>query len=368
MKFSCTQENLARGLSVVTHVAGKNVNLPVLSNVLIKAEGGVIRLLTTNLEIAVNTLIRGKVEKEGQFTVQAKLLGDYVTLLPKERVDVELRDKELYISCGSQHTSLRGSSAEEFPLVPEFEKKGKYVVGAIEFKIALSQSLFAVATDETRPEISGLLFRFSDKDLVLVGTDSYRLAERRLGLQLSAGTHEVIVPYRSLAEIARIIVEDEETVAIYWSENQLMFVCGETELTTRVIEGHYPDYQQIIPKNHHTRGVVDVEEFMNLVKTAGLFSRSGVHDIRLEFYPAKKEIVIQSQNSQVGENRSVLKSEDLSGTENTITFNYRYLVEGLSSMRSDKVALELIDDANPGVVRPLEKEKEYLYMVMPIKQ
>ena len=183
MKITCTQENLNQGLGFVSHIASKNTSLPILSNVLIKAEKGSLSLTTTNLEMGINCLVRGKIDKDGSYTVSSKLFNDYVSLLPNQKIEIELKDDFLEIKCEDQDTKIKGNSAEEFPLIPQVEKKNPYICKISDLLNALSQVIFAVSVSETRPEISGIYFNFSDNVLTLTATDSYRLAEKKIKLK-----------------------------------------------------------------------------------------------------------------------------------------------------------------------------------------
>ena len=384
MKISCTQENLNQGLFVVSHIASKNTALPILNNVLIKAEENTIKLSATNLEIGISCTIRGKVEQEGDFTVQSRLLADYVNLLPKERVDLSVNasDKEglnqvLGVSCKNHATKIKGQPANDFPLIPQIEKNNSYIINYHQFRQAISQVIFSVSVSETRPEINGVLFNFTDGKLILAATDSYRLAEKFVNLaKKSTGRdQQVIVPARTLQELQRILgsfkdpaaISDIENVEVYLAENQILFNLDNIELISRLVEGQYPDYQQIIPQQSNTKAILNVSEFINATKTTSLFTRSGIYDVSLGFQPGKKEVVVSSVNNQLGENTSRLSGE-VSGDSNNIVVNYRYLLDGLQNMDSDQVEINLLDSGSPCVLKPNHKNSDYLYIIMPIKQ
>src|SRR4030042_468099 len=200
MKITCTQENLNKGLSIVSHIASKSTSLPILNNVLIKAEKGVINLITTNLEMGISCLVRGKIEKDGVYTVGSKLLNDYIGLLPNEKIELGLKDDFLEIKATKQETKIKGNSAEEFPLIPQVEKKNPYICRVEDLIGAFSQVLFAVSVSETRPEISGIYLNFSNGILTLTATDSYRLAEKKIKVKEKAKEEkEVIVPARTIS-------------------------------------------------------------------------------------------------------------------------------------------------------------------------
>ena len=369
MKFTCTQENLYRGLSVVNHLAGKNTTLPILNNVLLKAEDGSLELSTTNLEVGIKCLVRGKIEQPGAFTVQARLLTDYVNLLPKQPVDLELKDQEVHVSCQSFETKVKGVPADDFPLIAAVSQDQGVSIDIADFKEALGQVLFAVALDETRPEINGVLFQLQKNKLVLAATDSFRLAERVIDLGKDSAKAEAkfIVPFRTMQELNRVLGEsqDEKQIAISWSDNQVMFSFAGIELVSRLIEGQYPDYQQIIPTHFKTEMMLDTKEFVQLVKSAALFCRAGINDVHFMVNAGKKTVEVKAANSQLGENKGAMKAE-VSGEDNEIVFNYRYVLDGLSAMEGSQVQLKLIDKHNPGLFLPTGKGG-YTYIVMPIK-
>ncbi|HSD12404.1 MAG TPA: DNA polymerase III subunit beta [Patescibacteria group bacterium] len=384
MKFSCTQENLNQGLAIVSHIASKNVNLPILGNVLIKGDDKVLRFMTTNLEIAIRCVVRGKIEDQGEFTVPSKLFSDYVSLLPKDRVDVTMEGNALTVACGSYQTKLNGMPASEFPLIPTIESQQKFVVKVGDLRKAVGQVLFAVAPNESRPEISGVLFKFNPSEagieLILAATDSYRLAERAIKVNATGSTAikdpmNVIVPSRTVAELIRILgvfkesLESPEEMEIHIGENQILFSYDTVELISRTIEGKYPDYRQLIPERFETEVVVTKDELARAVKTASLFSRTGLNDIHFTFSP-ESSIKLASTNSQTGEHAVDLDGA-IQGKQNAITVNFRYFLDGVNNVESDHVILQLIDGMSPCLVRGYDGAqpiKEYLYIVMPIRQ
>ncbi len=368
MKFSCLQENFNSGLSAVSHLAAKNVSLPILNNVLLKAEKGSIKLLATNLEQAITTEIRGKVEQEGVFSVSARLLGETVTLLARDRVDVNLHDQELYITSKNTKVKIKGLQGTEYPVIPEIRDGVEFELLEKDLKQALQQAAFAAAQDESRPEISGALIRFDNEQATVVATDSYRLAERSVPLKKGSENKQVILPIRTVHELLRLFSESdaEAIVRIRVAENQILFVAGETAITSRIIEGQFPDYKQIIPTNFQTAATVQSTELLNAVKTASLFCKPGVNDVIVRFDQEKKQLTVAATNSQTGESETTVAG-DVTGEPNTITFNYRYLLDGLLAIGEADVVLEMNNGGTPGVLRQ-KSAKDYLYLIMPIKQ
>jgi DNA polymerase-3 subunit beta len=376
MKISSLQENLKNGLLTVSHIAGKNVNLPILNNILIKAESGNIKLISTDLELGITSVIRGKIEEEGVYTVDARIFTEYISLLPNQKVNINLKDKKLKIQCENYKTIIRGQIADEYPLIPTVDESVSFIFKALEFKQALSQVVFAVSNSETRMELSGVLFEFGEDSLTIAATDSYRLAEKKVKIIQNSklSNQRIIVPAKTIQELVRTLSgiksenvnEEELMVTIFITDNQIKFKIGSIELVSRLIEGQYPDYEQIIPTQINTEAVVEKAELLRAVKTASIFSKTGINDINLDFPKSKKQITISSESSQVGENTSKITAET-KGDDNGIVVNYRYLIDGLNNIDCDKVKLVIVDGSTPCVIKP-EKESGYQYVIMPIKQ
>lgn len=379
MKLSCTRENLYRGLAITSHVGTKNVNLPILNNVLLRADGSGLKLISTNLEIAITCHVRGKIEQQGEYTVPSKLFFDYISLLPDERVDIDLHDDALAVTCGTSKTKIKGIPASEFPLVPPVTGGAKYSVLVDDLKLALSQVLFATATNESRPELSGVFISFGHEGAgksgaVLAATDSYRLAEAIVKLKTPCeGRKDVIVPQRTLSELSRIIsvfkedVEAPDALDIELSESQIVFRYGAVELTSRTIEGSYPDYRQIIPTTNSTEVILTRSELSQAVKTVSLFSKTGLFDVAISIDPVAGSVELAANDAARGENTAVLTGA-VQGIANKITLNYRYLLDGLNALSTEQVIVRVIDAANPCVLLPKSEDSKYRYIVMPIRQ
>jgi DNA polymerase-3 subunit beta len=377
MKFACTQENLVQGLSIVSHITGKNINLPVLGNVLLKTDGGNMRLSATNLELAVSTLVRGKVDVEGEYTIPAKLFQDFVSLLPQGKVEVELVEEGLRITSGGQETTIRGLPAQEFPLIPKLTKSEGVTFSSTDLKRTIGQVAFAVSLSESRPELSGVACWFGGslgkENVAFVATDSYRLAERVLTSKKGLADLKMIVPSRTVLEVSRILssYKDElgipETVEWVTTENQLVVTFGNTELVSRLIEGSFPDYQQIIPDQFGTTGILDRAELQKAVKAASLFSRQGLYDVHLAVKPSEGTIEVFSADQGTGKTSTALQAE-LEGNETTLVVNFKYLSDGLAAIQTPKVKLFLNDAMSPMLVLPEGGDEQYRYLVMPIRQ
>ncbi len=367
MKFSCTQENLKHGLLVVGRVASKNTNLPILQNVLVKAEDNRVVLATTNLEIGVQVTVRGKVEEVGSFTLPAQLFSNYISLLSSERVDCVLTDNEFRVTANGQATVLKGEGAADFPILPAIEDAQSYTLAKADLELALQQTVVAAAVDESRPEIAGVCFKFTNQQLTLAATDSYRLAERTCAVLEGGVDQKIILPQRSAHELLRLLQTETVTdVTILVTETQFACRFADVEFVSRLIEGKFPDYEHIIPKSGQTQAWLNKDEFTKAVKGAALFSKTGVNDINLAFNPTEQTVQIKAMNAQLGQNVTTLAARG-EGEPVAITFNYRFLLDGLQNMAGPEVKFWANTNLSPALFQATADE-QYTYIIMPIKQ
>lgn len=393
MKLICTQENLKKALSVVGNITNKNTALPILNNVLVKAEGSVLKLSVTNLELGVNYWIGGKIEKEGEITIPTKLFYNLVASLPGGKVEIKLQGEDvLNIKCGGYKTSIKGISSSEYPLAPKIEAEPVLEMKSLEFKGALSQVLPAVSSSESRMELTGILFNLSklkENKLILAATDTYRLAEKTINLEKDGidlkslealgDSNLIIVPKNAAQELARDLDSEEEKLKITVAENQILFSFGNGSLISRLIEGKYPDYKQIIPESFNSKVIVDTSEMLNAIRVASLFTDALSGNIKLKLSPDLKSLEIDSSASAVGSNSAKIPAEisekeqekpmdkgGQSAERTPIIYNYKYLIDGLGSIGSDKAVFEINGESHPTVLAPFGG-KGFLYLIMPIR-
>lgn len=375
MRLISTQENLKKALSITSHGTGKNINLPILSNILIRVKNGIIELISTNLEIGIIYQLRGKIEVEGEFTVDSKVITEYINLLPGENILLEVDDNSLQVECLNYQTKIRGESAQEFPLIPNVDQSNYYYCEADQLRQALNSVIFAASISDNRVELAGVLFNFEDNELTLAATDSYRLAEKKLEIKAKNNfvKQRVIVPARTIQELLRILsnystegvnINNKEGIKISVSDNQILFSIDSVELVSRLISGQYPDYQQIIPDKTQTTVRVNRSDFLRAAKATAIFSKVGINDINLELVSGK--IIISASSGQTGESRVEI-SADISGDNNEIAINYRYLVDGLNNLNSEEAIIG-INSSNTPCVLTSDSDLSYCYVVMPIKQ
>ena len=378
MRFACTQENLLQGLSLVGHTAGKSANLPILSHVLLKTEEGNLKLSTTNLEMAVSAIVRGRVEQEGAWTVPAKLFQDYVSLLSPGKIELILQGDTLEIKADGKTTKMKGLPASEFPFIPKLVTEGGYSLDAAALREAIGQVAFAVSGSESRPELAGVACFFqgdmSGHDrCVFAATDSYRLSERVLALEKgsTASVGKCIVPARAMNEVGRLLgaYKDEvgvpERVEWLMADSQFVVSYGNVELVSRLIDGSFPDYRQIIPTQFRTTATVSRQEVAKAIRAASLFSRQGLYDVHMEI--TSGALVLTAADSGTGTHTAELAA-DVTGDPNKVLLNYKYVMDGLNTMGTDRVVFHVIDAMNPVVIKPADGHGAFQYSVMPIRQ
>jgi len=368
MKLTCTQENLSKGLTVVGKSIGKDSTLPVLSNVLLTTDNKRLKLSTTNLEIGTSCLIGAKVEKEGKITVPAQLLSNYINNLPAEQINIEAKGTDLKISSGSYNANIKGIDSQEFPLIPKIEEKPFAKVSGKDLKTALSQIIFASANDESRPEIAGVYLKTDKSKIRLAATDSYRLAEKVV--EVTAGAEEeveMIVPISAMLELNRILSEQDEAVEIASSDNQVRFSFGDVELVSRLVEGQYPEYQRIIPKELETKAQVSNKELSTALRTSSFFSQKDVAEVVVKTKASQGVVEIIAESGEVGKNVTKVKAEKIEGGDREISFNPQYLLDCLLNIGTDKVSLMITADEKVGALKPIGAgEQDYVYIIMPI--
>ncbi len=377
MQVSCLQENLAKGLAIVGRAVATRSPLPVLSNVLLATDQGRLKLSAMNQEIGIVHWIGCKVETEGEVTVLARLLGEFIGSLPNERVDVRL-DKEdltLHLNCGRYQANVKGISAEEFPPIPLGEGDPTLVLDATLLRESIEQVAMAAASDDPRQYLQGVAVIIEPDKVVLVASDGFRMAVRTLAVESGVSEKtEFIVPARSLLELSRILGDSEHPVEIRLTQNrnQVIFSTGDVHLVSRLIEGTFPNYTQMIPPDHQTEIHVSTLDLMQSARMASYFARDGANVIKLEAAPddesdgkaARGNLTITATATELGDNRSDLEAQ-VKGEETLIAFNARYLLDCINAINSPDVRIELAGSTSPGVIRPTD-DTDYVHVIMPM--
>ncbi len=378
MKASCHQENLARGLATVGRVISARTTLPVLSNVLLATDAGRLKLSATNLEIGITCWIGAKVEEDGAITVPARLLSDFVNSLPADRVDlvVDPATQALTLRCQRIQANIKGIDPEEFPPIPEPEDRPTAVLEAGLLRQMIEQVAFAAAADESRPVWAGVNVTFKEREITMAAADGYRLAVRTAELEKPLPPDveglNIIVPAKALQELARIIGDDAKEpveMTVTPNKSQVLFRCGSVTLVSRLIEGQFPNYMQVVPKSYVTRVVVKTAHLSQAVRIASLFARESANVVKLQVVPSGQEltpgrIAVSANAAEVGDNVSELDAL-VEGEEIQVAYSARFLTEVLNVLKAEEVALEITGQTSPSVVRPVDGI-DYLYVIMPM--
>jgi len=373
MKLSCLQENLNRGLNVVSRAVATRTTLPITSNVLLATDQSRLKLVATNLEMAISCWIGAKVEEEGAITVPARLLTEFVSSLPNDKVEVSLspRTKTLELKCARFEARISGMDAKDFPPIPTVDGGITTHVEVEALHQGINRVVFAAATEESRPVLTGVDAQFDGDLVTLAAADGFRLAVCKLSLA-SPVTQEIeaIIPSRTLTELNRLMAEQEEAVEITVNSDkgQALFRLKNVELVSQLVQGAFPKYDQLIPQGYSTRAVVDVAEFLRATRTAAIFARDGSGIVRLVVVPGGElkpgKVTVSARSEEVGDDVGEIDAT-VEGEEAKIAFNGRYLIDVLSVLREPQVALETTSPSSPGVIRPVGVDN-YLHVVMPM--
>jgi DNA polymerase III subunit beta len=369
VKLSVMQENLARGLSVVSRAVSTRSTLPILANVLLRTEDAGLKLTATNLEIGITYWVAGKIETDGATTVPARLLTDLVNSLPAgDRVDLDLQAGDtLDLRCGRFETHIKGIDADEFPAIQTAGERPTTRIAQNVLRRALAEVVFAAASDEARPILTGVLARFEGDQLTLAAADNYRIAVKTIPVLDAVPETSIVIPARALNELARVLadVEDPIEIVIAAGRNQVMFHLDGIDLVSRLIDGQFPNYQQVLPAGHTTRAVLDREELLRAVRPAALIAHESANIVKLQVSSDGDAGITVSANAEVGDHVGAVEAA-VEGDGTTIAFNARYLADVLTNVDAEQFALELNGPLSPGVFKPVGDDR-YVHVVMPVR-
>lgn len=365
MELTVTQENFARALSAVGRVASSKTQLPILSNILLRTDGNRLLVAATNLEIATTQYIGAKIAKPGAITVPARLISEFVSSLPKDSIELRVVGENIHITSGKYHSIINGVIADDFPELPTINEENSvtYAINTEEFKQAVSQTIITASSDSTRPVLTGVYWHSHEGFIYLAATDGYRLSERRL----VETTSEVaaIIPTQTLQEVLRTIVEGVDTIDILFDESQVRFRINEAEVISRLVDGNFPDYRQLIPANSDITATMNKTEFGRVTKIAGLFARESGGSVTVTVDEDAKTVSLHSIASELGENTSELDA-DVTGS-GQVTLNSRYLTEALGVLDADTISFSFSGKLSPIILKSTAKDTNYYHVIMPLK-
>jgi DNA polymerase-3 subunit beta len=373
MKVTVLQENLARGLSIVSRAVSPRSTLPVLANVLIATDEGRLRLSATNLELGITCWIGAKIEEEGSTTVPSRTLSDLVGTMPDPQVSLTLntQNQTLNVRSGSSTNDIKGIDAQEFPPLPVPDFEDAILINVADFKEMIQQVAFAASTDEARPVLMGVLVTVEKNLVTMAAADGFRLSVRKAALSAEVPAPvSAIIPARALNELARIAADGEQMIQMVLPKGrgQVVFRIKDAELVSQLVDGTFPDYQQIIPRSHKSRTLISTVSLLKACRQAEIFAREGSNVVRLdiktngEMQPG--EVEISAHSEETGSNETLVEAT-VDGTPLLIAFNVKYLREVLEVIKTPNVAIETSAPNAPGVVRPVGDD-DFLHVIMPM--
>jgi DNA polymerase-3 subunit beta len=373
MKLSCLQENLNRSLNIVGRAVATRTTLPITNNVLITTDEGRLKLVATNLEMAISCWTGAKIEEEGSITVPARLITEFVSSLPSDTIDISLsqQTKTLGLKCARFEARISGVDAKDFPPIPTVDEGVATKVEVEALRQGINQVVFAAATEESRPVLTGVCARFEGDTLTLAAADGFRLAVFKLNVAEPVGENtEVIIPARTLSELNRLIADQEEPVDIMLNpgKSQILFRLKNIELVSQLVQGNFPNYSQLTPQSYNTRVIVNVGEFLRATRTASIFARDGSGIVRLMITPGSAsspgKLSVSARSEEIGDDVGEIDAT-VEGDESKIAFNGKYLTDVLSVLHEAQVALETTNPSSPGLIRPVGTDN-YTHVVMPM--
>ena len=375
MKVSVLQENLAKGLSIVNKAIESRPTMPVLGNVLVQTEDSRLKLAAINMSLGlgITCWIGASIERSGSITLPAKTFADLVSNLSPERVDLDLDSatQTVHLKCGGTKSNIKGIDADEFPPVQE-DAGGDVSINGKVLREMINQTVFAAATEDNRPILTGIFMQFSGNVLTLAAADGYRLAVRTTKLEQEFNPKlEMVVPAKALSEVARVISDDDEDVLITLpnERDQILFSTSNVIVSSQLLEGKFPDFTAIIPRNYNTATIMYTSDLLRACQRAEIFARDSAYSGRLAVTPPSApgepgEVIITGKSAERGDNEGLVDAS-VEGEPLDISFNIKYLIEVLRVIPDERVVLQSNGAANPGVLRP-ENRDDFIHVIMPM--
>lgn len=362
MRLQVTQENLNRALSSVARVADVRGTLPILANVLIRATKNRLSVAATNLDIGITHFVGAKIEEEGVITVPANLLASFIASLPSDVINLEIEDHKLKVTTDQYQSVINGISADDFPVMPAIENGEEFSIPAQVFRRGLQQVVFAAASNDSRPVLTGVYLHTSNGEMFMAATDSSRLSEKKLGK--GPDSLKLIAPATAMTDLLRVLDDQVETVTVIKDDQQAMFKFGDIELLTRLIDSNYPDYQSLIPSKSAVKAILKRSELTNVVKVSSLFARETAGSITIEVDEDTQTIGIRSLASQLGENNAKASAK-VTGS-GTVTLNSRFLLDGLGAFSGENIEFSFNGKLEPITLKDTASA-DFVHIIMPLK-
>jgi DNA polymerase-3 subunit beta len=369
MKCTILSDNFKKALSLVERSTGKNLTLPILSSFLIDAEIGALKIIGTNLEIGIETIIRGTIQEQGKIAIPARALSSYISTIPKdEKITLESKDTDLIVKTQTQKTVFKGYQQDDFPPFPQIKDIYKLSIKKTDIIHTISRNLISISKNTIKPELASMYFSIEKDMLTIASTDSFRLSEEKIkpiSFSPKIANESFLIPARTCEELIKLLeYSNDEEVFFTIGNGELLVKYNDTSLYSRLTEGNFPDYKQIIPKKFTTQAIVSRSTLANHIKRASIFANK-LQGVTLAFTKETGDCVIESSNRDVGEYKASMKS-DIHGNSINIVFNYHYLLDGIEGYADDTLSFGFNSESQPLLIRPVKKENS-LYVVMPMK-
>ena len=370
MQLKIKKELLQKAISVVEKTIGRNLSLPVLNNILIKAEKNNLFLISTDLELAVIVKLIAKPDEEGSIVLNPRTLVGFLNNSPEGEALLKTKKSTIYIEQQSYKTAIKGFDNKEFPLLPKIDKKVFFTISSEDLTHGLNQVINSVSKSELKPELTGVFFNITKNTIKLAATDSFRLSEKTINRDKSesVSSDSFVLPLKTTQEIVRIYQDFNDILFFYKNRNQVSIVNEENgkfniQIISKIIEGEYPNYEQIIPSDYVTKVMISKQEFMQQIKAGSLFS-SRINDIEVKI--GDRQISVSASNNDVGEYTSSIVAL-VEGEEQEAKFNYNYILDGLNNLEGDEVVFKVSKSEGPVIMESI-KHKDYFYILMPIRK
>lgn len=365
MKLKILQENFSKALINASRFTTAKAQLPILGNIKIVASKTKIIISSTNLEVSTSILLNAQVEKEGEIAVPSKIITEVVSNIQTGTISLSAEKEMLKISSSGFSSTISGMNTSDFPLIPQkVNIKESIILPKENFINSLSQVIFATSIDETRPILTGVLMIFKDSELILVGTDGFRLSQKKIKLEGKIKNQTIVLPKNVLTEIIKMSSEEDQILLEHKKEeNQVILGIDDTVLATRTLEGEFPDYEKIIPKGLNIKVNLDKEDLLRAVKLASVFARDSANIIKININ--KKDIEISAESQSSGSQKTKMDA-NVEGEELEIAFNYRFLEEFIHSIKGEEIQMEFSNSNSPGVFSD-PKDTKYIHLIMPVK-
>jgi DNA polymerase III subunit beta len=362
MKIEIIKEKFLEAITQSERVAGKHVSLPILSFVIIEAKGASVMVKATNLDVGVEVSVQAKILEEGAVAVSGSLMKSFLSNSPVSKtITIENVGSVCTIISGQSEASFNTMSVEDFPVIPKVTDGKSFHIGSKEFVTGLKSVVWSSAVSTIKPELSSVYIYEENEDLVFVATDSFRLAERKIKVKKITGFDPILIPFKNALEIVRTFENTNNEIELIISKNQLSITTEDIHLSSRVVDGNFPDYRQIIPKEFSTKATVLKADLMSALKLSSLFSNS-FNQLTISFNSANKSLELSTKNNDVGEGKQSIKGV-VEGDDLTMSFNHRYILDCLSVIESDSVVLKIAGQGKPMIINP-SNNTLFTYLVM----